>query len=525
MPRQLRVFLCHASQDKPAVRKIYTYLKQHGIQPWLDQENLLPGQDWEIEIPKALFSSDVILVCLSKNSVNKEGYVQKEIAFALDKALEKPEGTIFIIPVKLEECDVPKRLSRYQWVDYYRMDGRKRLLMGLTLRAQNLGEEITPVAMDDSRQRTPRAPSSMVEKKGIAQDRPFSSVNQPEQKFNQKKPYTKILHPSALNPSKGEEKKLQQNYRWLGIVGIALLILTFGGMGLNAIFNKLPDETPTPTTQIFTETSNPPTEITVPFTPTVTVTPSPSATPTTVLGIGSTSRSLKDSMVLVYVPAGEFTMGSDDGNANEKPERRIYLDAYWIDQTEVTNAMYAKCVEANQCNLPSKKRSQTRLSYFDTPEFSDYPIIYVTWDDAFAYCSWVGRTLPTEAQWEKAARGEDGRTYPWGEVSPRDTLANYDNHFGDTTRVGTFPDGASQYGVYDMAGNVWEWVNDWYDGSYYQSSPSSNPLGPSSGQYRVLRGSSWGYYEYGVRSVYRNWYVPWHSDELVGFRCALASKK
>ena len=139
MPRQLRVFLCHASQDKPAVRRLHRYLKQHGISPWLDQMDLLPGQNWEVEIPKALFNSDVILVCLSKNSVNKEGYVQKEIVYALDKAMEKPQGTIFIIPVKLEECDVPKRLSPYQWVDYYRTDGRKRLLMGLNELVKNFG--------------------------------------------------------------------------------------------------------------------------------------------------------------------------------------------------------------------------------------------------------------------------------------------------------------------------------------------------------------------------------------------------
>ena len=108
MPRPLRVFLCHASQDKPSVWKLYRYLKQHGVQPWLDQQDLLPGEDWEVEIPKALFASDVILVCLSKNSVNKEGFVQKEITFALDKAMEKPEGTIFIIPVKLEDCEIPQ---------------------------------------------------------------------------------------------------------------------------------------------------------------------------------------------------------------------------------------------------------------------------------------------------------------------------------------------------------------------------------------------------------------------------------
>lgn len=165
MPRPLRVFLCHASQDKPAVWRLHRYLTQHGVKPWLDQEDLLPGEDWEVEIPNAIYSSDVILVCLSKNSVDKEGYVQKEISFALDKALEKP-GKIFIIPIKLEECDIPKRLSRYQWVDLSRADGRRRLLMGLNKRVTELGTDVSPVIMEDTRQKTstPRTPKPEIKK-------------------------------------------------------------------------------------------------------------------------------------------------------------------------------------------------------------------------------------------------------------------------------------------------------------------------------------------------------------------------
>ena len=144
MPRPLRVFLCHASQDKPAVRKLHRYLKQHGIEPWLDEIDLLPGENWEVEIPRALNASDVILVCLSKNSINKEGYVQKEISFALDKALEKPDGTIFIIPIRLDECEVPDRLQPYQYVDYFGDAEHKdrvysNLIKALKIRAENLG--------------------------------------------------------------------------------------------------------------------------------------------------------------------------------------------------------------------------------------------------------------------------------------------------------------------------------------------------------------------------------------------------
>jgi hypothetical protein len=150
MSRPLRVFLCHATQDKPAVWRLHRYLKQHGVQPWLDQEDLLPGQDWQMEIPKAIDVADVIVVCLSKNSVDKEGYVQKEISFALDKALEKPEGAIFIIPAKLEECDIPRRLSRYQWVDLFREDGYQRLGLSLNKRADGLGADaVQGLSVDD----------------------------------------------------------------------------------------------------------------------------------------------------------------------------------------------------------------------------------------------------------------------------------------------------------------------------------------------------------------------------------------
>lgn len=140
--RPLKVFICHASADKPAVRNLHRYLYLRGVSPWLDELSLLPGEDWRAEIEKAIFASDVILVCLSKNSINKEGYVQSEITFALDKAMEKPEGTIFIIPARLEECEVPFRLRKFHWVDLFREGGNNRLMMSLNKRAAQLGPNI-----------------------------------------------------------------------------------------------------------------------------------------------------------------------------------------------------------------------------------------------------------------------------------------------------------------------------------------------------------------------------------------------
>ena len=227
--------------------------------------------------------------------------------------------------------------------------------------------------------------------------------------------------------------------------------------------------------------------------PTNTRTPRPTNTPATALQVGSTRVSPTDGMVQVYVPAGEFRMGSETGNGNEKPVHTVYLDAYWIDQTEVTNAMYAQCVAADACRRPLNNISYTRSSYDRNPTYANYPVVYVSWEDAHNYCAWAGRRLPTEAQWEKAARGTDGRTYPWGEGIDC-TRANYGGVtgcVGDTSAAGSYPTGASPYGALDMAGNVWEWVADWYDGSYYQNSPARNPQGPATGAYRALRGGSW----------------------------------
>ena len=225
---------------------------------------------------------------------------------------------------------------------------------------------------------------------------------------------------------------------------------------------------------------------------------------------------------MVYVPAGEFTMGSNDGDSYDKPIHTVALDAYWIDRTEVTNVMYAICVQVGDCQTPSNTSSSTRNSYYGNSQYADYPVIYVDWNTAQTYCGWAGARLPTEAEWEKAARGTDERTYPWGSSSPGSSLLNYNQSVGDTTAVGSYPAGVSPYGALDMAGNVWEWVNDWYGETYYSQSPSSNPQGPVSGNDRVLRGGSWGSYVGDFRSAVRSGYYPTVFNKNIGFRCVLS---
>ena len=231
-------------------------------------------------------------------------------------------------------------------------------------------------------------------------------------------------------------------------------------------------------------------------------------------------------MVQVYVPEGDLDIGwvvDSDLDAldnekpshrvyldNEKPGYRVYLDAFWIDQTEVTNAQYAQCVADGACEPPRSNSSHTRESYYGNAEFNNYPVVNVSWHDANAYCEWAERRLPTGVQWEKAASSADGRKWPWGNEPPNDTLANFDRNVGDTTPVGNYPAGASPYGAYDMAGNVWEWVERF---------PPKNHVGPLKTLGQVVRGGSWVHSASVIRVGIRERDFAINRVVTVGFRC------
>ena len=217
-------------------------------------------------------------------------------------------------------------------------------------------------------------------------------------------------------------------------------------------------------------------------------------------------------------------MGSNDSAYPEdQPAHTVYLDDFFIDKYEVPNWSYRECVNEGVCSLPSNTSSVPRPDYFENPGYDSYPVIYVDWEMAVTYCEeWRGAFLPSEAQWEKAARGTDGRSYPWGEDIDS-SLANYNGDVGDTTAIGAYEGGQSVYGVYDMSGNVWEWVTDWYDESYYKSlgEYTENPTGPSGGEFHVLRGGSWVNEEDIVRVFTRGWNdLAYFEFTDFGFRCA-----
>ncbi len=252
-------------------------------------------------------------------------------------------------------------------------------------------------------------------------------------------------------------------------------------------------------------------------------------------------KKLKIPKDMVFIPAGEFIMGSEVYEG-EKPVHHVFLDAYFIDKYEVTNAQYKKCAETEMCYPPDDTK------YYDLTELANHPVVYVNWEHAVSYCTWAGKRLPTEAEWEKAARGKNGNIYPWGN-SWDENKCNTGNYKGALTakiakmseNSGTLPVGSlsecvSPFGVYDMAGNVWEWVNDWYDAFYYKNQmnapaakvkPPENPQGPESGEYKVLRGGSWWESDADVfRGAARGDVEPpdGSTSYVFGFRCAKDAK-
>jgi formylglycine-generating enzyme required for sulfatase activity len=480
--------MSYSRRDQAVMERALKFLRKQGVKFWLDNEKLIPGTPiWEREIEKAIKTAAAVVVICSPDS-NESEWVRREITFA-----ERYRKRIFPVLVRGDEdTSISIRLSTRQYVDIRQNEeiGIRSLAMAISFYLKELEEQERE---ERERKATPTVPV-------------YES---------QKEPISRVESPTKSN--------------WLpfGIVGVVIIGLIFGGMYIYQNF-LAPNELP-PTEPAQVERTGPPAlEPVMTNTPKVafTSTSRPTKVPTPTLDVGSTMISEKDGMVMVYVPTGEFEMGSENGDDDEKPVHAVYLDAFWIDQTEVTNAMYAKCVAAGECDSPSLIKSDTRDSYYGDLEFDDYPVIYVTWNDAIAYCEWAGRRLPTEAEWEKAASWEGkNRTkfvYPWGD-SINCSQANYwgkdGGCIGDTTTVGSYESGQSPYGAYDMAGNVWEWVSSLYQSYPYSATDGREDLSASGS--RVLRGGAW-YDDYSsyIRTADRNEGDPTGSSGAFGFRCA-----
>jgi serine/threonine-protein kinase len=336
---------------------------------------------------------------------------------------------------------------------------------------------------------------------------------------------------------------------WLGVGAAALVVLGLGALGVSwVVFNLINPASATPTVAaLVTATAELP--VTEPA-PTEAVTreapgtdPAPIASATLAVATAAPSATPAyepgqtrvvdtNQNTQVFVPGGTFIMGRDDGPADERPAHEVTLADFWLDQSEVSNFQYSLCVVSGACTEPAQPGSITRPVYYGDPEHNQYPIIHVSWVQADQYCAWAGRRLPTEAEWERAARGDDGRLYPWGNDAPNPERLNFGaSGFGDTRPILDYASAsASPYGIWNMAGNVWEWVADYYDPGYYAVAPAFDPQGPErsagppdacdTGECRVLRGGAWDSTAEQVRVTTRLLYGANDGRDGFGFRCA-----
>jgi formylglycine-generating enzyme required for sulfatase activity len=357
----LRIFLCHSSEDKPRVRALYQRLSSEGFDPWLDEENLLPGQEWKREIPKAVRASHIVIICLSSNAINKAGYVQKEIKYALDVAEEQPEGTIFLIPLKLEECDVPERLGRWQWVKYYEQNGYKQLMSSLRMRAETITSGVTNI----------------------------------------------------------EESKTFTNLK-------------------------------------------------------------------------------------------EFVLNEVGRYQDEGPIRHVTIPkSFYMSKYEVTQKQWCEVMGSNPSNFNG----------------DDLPVENVSWDDVQKFIQKINDKeetdkyrLPSEAEWEYAARAGITSRYSFGEDESE--LANY-AWYAKNSGNRTHPVGQKKpnsWGLYDMHGNVWEWVQDEWHDSYDGAPSDGSAWEDGDGTFRVVRGVSWRFDARYHRSAYRTGFDPDNRINALGFR-------
>lgn len=468
MPKKLNVFLCHSSDDKPAVRELYLRLKaEPWIEPWLDEEEIFPGQDWDLEIEKAVEKADAVLVVLSNNSVNKEGYVQRELRMILRMAEMKPEGAIFTIPLRLENCKVPRRVSTWQYVDFFPENRKdwayKRLLGALKIRAE--------------------ARSKLQEPSGKLQEANLSEAEfQARIEERARQLALEMAQKAQKEKAEREERERQEKAAKAEQVRIAKEKLEAEERARQLALEmaqKAREEKAQKEKRAAAEKE---------------AEKERAARAANPAGID-----------WIKIPAGEFIMGSNE-YGDEKPERNVYLPDYLIAKTPVTNGW-----------RESEKRIQPYYwtdSNLNTPT---QPVVGVSWYEAEAFCAWANCRLPSEAEWEKAARGTDGRKYPWGDQTPSEKLANFNGNLGKTSSVGSYsPAGDSPYGCVDMAGNVWEWCADWYDVYPGGDPKASSDFGE---KYKALRGGAWGDLGNYARSAFRFRSTPDNSSSLFGFRC------
>ncbi len=547
-----KIFLSYRRDDSRGyTTAICTLLELHfgSGQIFMDVDTLLPGTDFVQSLENAVEGCDIFLAIIgpswedirddngARRLDNPDDFVRIEVAHALRRGIP-------VIPVLVGGAQMPsskklpeniKNLSRrhaFSIGDHLRSDVQQ-LVKVLEKTFERLEKEQIEQQQNEQGQLA-RQYSAVGKKVQEDQDRLKLQKHEEKGRINQER-IGRTANISSLDKKKpstnANVSALTSFIKGMPIWGwgIGILVIALIGYGVfgrfPSIISAAPSETasvapvvviksPTQSPLLSTATSSP-----VPSTPTqnptVTSSVTPSEVPTMEPVSGVEVTNPVDGSVMVYVPSGDFIMGSETGDADEQPVHIVYLDGFWIGKTEVTNAMYRLCVVAGYCDEPEQDK------FFNNYTYASHPIVDVGWTNAINYCRWADSRLPTEAEWEKAARGIDGRTFPWGEgFNP--ALANYDS--SGTTPVDEYPDGESPYGVLGMAGNVWEWVADWYGTDYYSKSPTENPTGPDSGFMRVMRGGAFTQDGAGIRSTNRSMNRIEDHNFYTGFRCASSQR-
>ncbi len=350
-------------------------------------------------------------------------------------------------------------------------------------------------------------------------------------------PQRRTPDPSVEAPAPRLTPRRRKQIEQRTIVGlVAILVTILLGMGAFGLLNI---ERPDPN---LSEAEATATFVSAVIAAATQLAPTPTPTPEPTLPPTPTPEPFvsKTGARMIFMPPGMVRLGDDEGELDEQPSFRAFVDAYYIDETEVTNAQYTQCVEAGICAPPDRSGATYYRTYYGDENYDNFPVIFVSWYDAETFCRWRDARLPSEAEWEKAAGFDPEQglklSYPWGEafngnrlnycdttctLEKRDTA--YDDGYRDTAPVASYPDGRSPIGAYDMTGNVMEWVNDWYDDRYYESASDTNPMGPAEGEFKVIRGGSWLSAADEVSVIVRSSFDPTVSRANLGFRCAMTA--
>jgi formylglycine-generating enzyme required for sulfatase activity len=403
----MSTFISYSRGNSVFVVRLAKDLKAAGYDVWLDQLDIPKGARWDDEIEAAVEKSSTFMIVLAPESIESQN-VKDELSYAIDAGKH-------ILPVVIKPCKIPLRLRRFQYVDFTEKPYRDSLAQIKHLLSNS--RPIPKVDVDPYLEREDPAPvvkGPLIQREPIFEPEPIEHVS-PRVDLSQLRKFALPL--------------------LLALIGIAAVT------GIVAYASD--QNTPAPATA--TSTPNAPV---IMVAATGTVIPPP--------------EQITDAhgVTMRLVSGGDFIMGSDSGLADEQHVQTIYLDAFYIDKYEVTNRLYRACVQAGACPPPNRVNSVTHVAYYSRPDFENYPVVYVDWNMARSFCEWRGARLPMEAEWEKAARGPEGRTYPWGEeISCNE--ANYAGCQSDTTAVSLW-NWFESYGVHNIAGNVYEWVSSLY---------------------------------------------------------------